>query len=131
MKRASFWLFVIGSAALFAYLFDLVFLSNPKLSSVSHHSIAQAPGNPIFSPLKMPSPPNTNERHYTNEELYRNLQKQTVKMGIQDIVSPKDKNSQTDSLPPWLRKEDKGVYLEGKTPALLKNGKPRKGTERQ
>ncbi len=121
MRRASFWMFVIGSAALFAYLFDLVFLSTPKLSSAVPRPLSKAPGIPIFSPLKMPAPPNKNERNYTNEELYHNLQKQTVKMGIQDIVSPNEKNSQNDSLPPWLKKEDKGVYLEGKTPSLLKD----------
>jgi hypothetical protein len=129
MKRASFWLFVIGSAALFAYLFDLVFLSRSNLPGPLKAPVAQAPGRPIFLPTQFPAPKTKNSRNYTNEEIYQNLQKQTVKMGIEDIVSPKDKNSQNSSLPPWLRKEDEGVYLEGGTPALLKNEKPKKAGE--
>ncbi len=121
MRRASFWFFLIGSAAVFAYLLDLVFLSTPKLSRSSPRPLAEAPGNPIFSPLKIKKGTvPISSRAYTNEEIYRNLQKQTVKMGIEDILSPKEKNSQNDSLPPWLRKKDDGVYLKGKTPALLK-----------
>ena len=120
MKRASFWLFVLGSAALFAYLFDLFFLSSPNLAGPLKAPMVQAPGSPILSTAQLPVPESKSSRNYTNEEIYRNLQKQTVKMGIEDIVSPKDKNSQNSSLPPWLRKEDDGVYLEGGTPSLLK-----------
>ena len=126
MKKASFWLFVIGSAALFAYLFDLVFLSRP-IPGPLKAPMAQAPGRPIFLPSQLPTPQTKSPRNYTNEEIYRELQKQTVKMGIKDIVSPEDKNSQNSALPPWLKKEDQGVYLEGGTPSLLKSnqGKPK------
>ncbi len=79
--------------------------------------------------MRMPQAETSHSRPYTNEELYRDLQKQTVKMGIQDILPPNSKEGDQDSdaspFSPGLfqNSKDKGVYINGKTPGSLKNSK--------
>jgi hypothetical protein len=129
MRRFSFWLFVIGAAALCAYLLDSIFLSSSLLKEGPARPLSRAPGNPIFSSLKMPETKTLPSHSYTNEEIYRNLQKQTLNMGIQEIIPGNSKEESQDSgdfpLSPGLfqNQKDNGVYIKGKTPTSLKDAK--------
>lgn len=125
MKRLSFWLFVIGSAALFAYVLDSVFLASPKFQSEPQNFAHEAPGQPILSTLKMPRNQNPPGPSYTNEEIERDIQNQSSQMGIKEIAAPHAPNdTRADGTFPgpfgYQKEDDKSVYLEGKTPALLK-----------
>lgn len=132
---------MLGTAALCAYIFDSMILAQ-KLSVSLNAAQDKSPvnfhatGSPILSPISASPSEAQAASSYTNEDLYKNLQKQTVKMGIKDILpgGSKDEGGVGSSPFPsdlFQSQKDNGIYLKGKTPALLKDAQAPKDNSQQ